>query len=103
MATQRWESCIYSAEEERDFLKHYLGPTLQRERLADKKIIAWDHNRDLIYQRASTILSDPQAAKYLSGIVYHWYEPWNCGAQMFHNITSQPQPSPKKSNTFHWY
>src|ERR1041385_2565437 len=26
MATQKWESCIYSAEEERDFLKNYLGP-----------------------------------------------------------------------------
>ena len=57
MATQKWESCIYSAEEERDFLKDHLGPTLKRAGLGDKKIIAWDHNRDLIYQRASTILS----------------------------------------------
>src|SRR6185369_7263905 len=57
MATQTWESCIYSAEEERDFLKNYLGPTMIREGLGDKKIIAWDHNRDLVYQRASTILT----------------------------------------------
>src|SRR2546426_7081235 len=63
MATQTWESCIYSAEEERDFLKNYLGPTIKRERLGDKKIIVWDHNRDLIYQRASTILTDPKAAQ----------------------------------------
>ena len=28
MATQRWESCIYTAEEERDFLKHHLGPAM---------------------------------------------------------------------------
>ena len=26
MATQKWESCIYSGEEERDFLKNNLGP-----------------------------------------------------------------------------
>jgi len=26
MAVQTWESCIYSAEEERDFVKNYLGP-----------------------------------------------------------------------------
>ena len=39
MATQTWESCIYTAEEERDFLKNYLGPTLKREGLSDKKII----------------------------------------------------------------
>ena len=31
MATQRWESCIYTAVEERDFLKNYLGPTMERE------------------------------------------------------------------------
>src|SRR6188474_162887 len=86
MATQKWESCIFTAEEERDFLKNYLGPTLKREGLADKKIIAWDHNRDLIYQRASTILSDPQAAKFVWGIGFHWYEPWSGGQQMFDNV-----------------
>ena len=48
MAVQRWESCIYTAEEERDFLKNYLGPTLEKEGLGDKKIIVWYHNRDLI-------------------------------------------------------
>ena len=52
MAKQRWESCIYTAEEERDFLKNNLGPTMEKEGLKDKKIIVWDHNRDLIYQRA---------------------------------------------------
>ena len=41
MATQRWESCIYSAEEERDFLKNHLGPTIRKAGLADKKIIVW--------------------------------------------------------------
>jgi glucosylceramidase len=86
MATQKWESCIYSAEQERDFLKDYLGPTLRREGLADKKIIAWDHNRDLIYQRVSTILNDPQAAKFVWGIGFHWYEPWSGGEPMFDNV-----------------
>jgi glucosylceramidase len=86
MATQTWESCIYSAEEERDFLKNYLGPTMKREGLGDKKIIAWDHNRDLIYQRASTILTDPKAARFVWGIGYHWYEPWSGGEPMFDNV-----------------
>ncbi len=30
MAIQRWESCIFTAEEERDFLKNYLGPTMEK-------------------------------------------------------------------------
>jgi glucosylceramidase len=100
MATQKWESCIYSGEEERDFLKNYLGPTLQREGLGDKKIIAWDHNRDLIYQRASTILSDPQAAKYVWGIGYHWYEPWSGGDPMFDNVRLVHETFPEKQLIF---
>lgn len=86
MATQKWESCIYSGEEERDFLKYYLGPTMKVAGLGDKKIIGWDHNRDLLYQRASTLLNDPAAAKYLWGIGYHWYEPWSGGEPMFDNL-----------------
>ena len=86
MATQRWESCIYTGEEERDFLKNNLGPTMQKEGLGDKKIIGWDHNRDLLYQRASTLLNDPEAAKYLWGIGFHWYEPWSGGEPMYDNV-----------------
>src|SRR5215510_2227847 len=100
MATQKWESCIYSAEDERDFLKNFLGPTLKRQGLADKKIIAWDHNRDLIYQRASTILEDPQAAKFVWGIGYHWYEPWSGGEPMFDNVRLVYQTYPDKPLIF---
>src|SRR5436190_349144 len=86
MATQTWESCIYTAEDERDYIKGFLGPTLQRSGLGAKKIIAWDHNRDLIYQRVSTILADPVAAQYVWGIGFHWYEPWSGGTMMFDNV-----------------
>jgi glucosylceramidase len=100
MATQQWESCIYSAEEERDFLKNYLGPTMKREGLGDKKIIAWDHNRDLIYQRVSTILADPKAAQYVWGIGYHWYEPWSGGEPMFDNVKLVQESFPDKNLIF---
>jgi glucosylceramidase len=42
------ESCDYTAEEERDFIKLSWANDGQSE-MTDK-IIAWDHNRDLIYQ-----------------------------------------------------
>ena len=100
MATQKWESCIYSAEEERDFLKNYLGPTMKKEGLGDKKIIAWDHNRDLIYQRASTILTDPKAAQYVWGIGYHWYEPWSGGEAMYDNVKLVHESFPDKHLIF---
>ena len=100
MATQVWESCIFTGEEERDFLKNYLGPTMQKEGLGSKKIIAWDHNRDLLYQRASTILDDPQAAKYVWGIGFHWYENWSGGQQMFDNVKLVNQAYPKTNLIF---
>lgn len=96
MATQTWESCIFTAEAERDFLKNHLGPELKRAGLGDKKIIVWDHNRDLIYQRVSTILSDPEAAKFAWGIGYHWYEPWSGGEMMFDNVRLVHETYPDK-------
>ena len=86
MATQKWESCIFTGEEERDFLKYNLGPTMQKAGLGNKKIIGWDHNRDLLYQRASTLLNDKDAARYLWGIGFHWYETWSGGEPMFNNL-----------------
>lgn len=100
MARQRWESCIYTAEEERDFLKNHLGPTLEQEGLGDKKIIVWDHNRDLISHRAHTIFSDPEAAKYAWGIGFHWYETWTGGEPMFDNLDNIAEAFPTKNLVF---
>jgi glucosylceramidase len=97
MAKQTWESCIFTAEEERDFIKGYLGPTLQKQGLSDKKLMAWDHNRDLVYQRASTILEDPAAAKYVWGIGYHWYETWTGSTMEFDNIRRVKESFPTKN------
>ncbi|TAL45648.1 MAG: glycosyl hydrolase [Chitinophagaceae bacterium] len=100
MATQRWESCIYTAEEERDFLKKFLGPTMKNEGLGDKKIIVWDHNRDLVYQRAQTYFDDPEAAKYAWGIGFHWYEPWSGGKPMYDNVALVNKAFPDKNILF---
>jgi glucosylceramidase len=100
MAKQRWESCIFTAEEERDFIKNYLGPTLHKNGMAGKKLIAWDHNRDLLYQRASVILGDAAAAKYIWGIGFHWYETWTGGPMQFNNLQLVNQAFPSKNLIF---
>lgn len=100
MATQTWESCIYTAEEERDFLKQNLGPTLHKNGMKDKKIIVWDHNRDLIYQRASTILNDKEAAKYVWGVGFHWYETWNGSVNLFNNVALTHEAFPNVNLIF---
>ncbi len=100
MATQTWESCVFSAEEERDFLKNSLGPTLKKSGMSSKKIIVWDHNRDLVYQRVSTTLGDPEAAKYAWGIGFHWYETWTGGNPQFENLKRVAETFPNKNLLF---
>ncbi|MES2714758.1 MAG: glycoside hydrolase family 30 protein [Pseudomonadota bacterium] len=73
MAVQRWESCLYSAEEERDFVRDHLGPALHAAGLGGVKIVIWDHNRDGLVARASVVYGDPAAARYVWGAGFHWY------------------------------
>jgi glucosylceramidase len=73
-AVQTWDSCIYTAEEERDFVRDHLGPALAQAGLSESiKLLIWDHNRDLLYERARVVYDDPQAARYAWGAAFHWY------------------------------
>ena len=100
MAKQRWESCIYTAEEEKDFLKNYLGPTFEKVGFQDKNIVVWDHNRDLISHRARTIFDDPEASKYAWGIGFHWYETWTGGEPKYDNLKNIKESYPDKNLLF---
>ena len=72
-AVQRWDSCIYTGADECAFVK-VLGPTLEKAGYKDKHILIWDHNRDIMVERAQAVLSDPEAYKYVWGTAFHWYE-----------------------------
>ena len=72
-ATQTWESCRYSGEEECDFIRDYLGPTLTKEGLGYLRLMIWDHNRDRLYDRARIVYDDPLAAQYVWGAAFHWH------------------------------
>ncbi|HEY8965171.1 MAG TPA: glycoside hydrolase family 30 protein [Candidatus Methylacidiphilales bacterium] len=72
-AVQRWDSCVYTGEEERDFVRDHLGPVLHAAGMEDVKVIVWDHNRNLLYERARAVLDDPAAARYVWGVGFHWY------------------------------
>jgi len=100
LAKQTWESCLYTTADERDFIKDFLGPALQKAGMADKKLLIWDHNRDLVYERVSGILSDPDAAKYVWGIAFHWYETWTKNNMMFDNVRRVYEAFPDKPLVF---
>ena len=73
MSTQSWESCLYTGQDEHDFVRDYLGPTLRKTGLSGIKLMIWDHNRGIMYQRAQAVYEDPAAAQYVWGTAFHWY------------------------------
>ncbi|MCA1054369.1 glucosylceramidase [Rossellomorea aquimaris] len=94
-AKQVWDSCLYTGEEERDFIKNHLGPSLERNGHEDVKVIIWDHNRDVIFERASAVLSDPEAARYVWGTGNHWYV-----SEEFENLSKVHDAFPDKHLIF---
>lgn len=72
-AVQVWESCIFHPEEERDFVRDHLGPTLAKAGLGEIKLLGLDHNRDILEARAAALFGDPDSAKYFWGLGIHWY------------------------------
>ena len=94
-AKQTWDSCLFTAEEERDFIKNHLGPSLKKHDLLDRKVIIWDHNRDVMVERARVVLSDPDAAKFVWGTGFHWY----CGDH-FDNVQKVHDEFPDKQLIF---
>jgi len=94
-ATQTWDSCVYSAEDERDFVRDHLGPALHRANLAEVKLMIWDHNRNLLVHRAAPAYSDPEASKYIWGTAYHWY-----GEDSFENLSLHHDSWPDKHLLF---
>ena len=93
-AVQRWDSCIYSAEEERDFVK-VLGPTLVKAGYQDKHILIWDHNRDIMVERAQVVYDDKEASSYVWGTAFHWYD-----NEQFKNVLKHKQLFPDKHLLF---
>lgn len=92
---QRWDSCEYTAEEERDFVRDHLGPALEKAGLSDVKIIVWDHNRNLLYERVKPVFEDVRAARYVWGAGVHWYV-----ADCFGNLQAVHDRWPDKALLF---
>ncbi len=71
-AVQTWDSCIYTAEEEKIFVRDYLYPTLAEQGLSHVKLNIWDHNKERMYERAKAIL-DEDTSPMVDGVAFHWY------------------------------
>lgn len=99
VANQKFPSCMWTGEELRDFIRDYLGPTMEKAGLSTELWLGTinapgcDYNR-LIFDKwatedydyfANTVLMDPDALRYITGVSYQWggkiaiqrtYESW---------------------------
>ncbi len=71
-AVQTWDSCEFSAEEEKEFLKNYMYPALKEHGLSDIEIFIWDHNKERAFERACTLI-DEETGPMIAGLAFHWY------------------------------
>ncbi len=71
-ATQSWDSCTFTPEEEKEYLRDHLYPTLQAEGLSDVEIFIWDHNKERIFDRTLAML-DKETEHMAAGVSFHWY------------------------------
>ena len=79
-AEQGWESCVYTAAMERDFVTGYLRPALYHEGVGDRKIFFWDHNKENLVDRALETLCNAGARDAFDGAAVHWYSGDHFGA-----------------------
>lgn len=71
-ATQTWDSCVYTAEEQKAFLRDYMWPALKRHGLSDIGIYIWDHNKERAFEWARDMI-DETTDEMIAGVAIHWY------------------------------
>ena len=72
----KFNSLGFTPELQRDFIKMDLGPILEAAGygINTTDLMIFDDQRSKIHLWAETILKDKDAAKYVSGTAFHWYE-----------------------------
>lgn len=71
-AEQTWDSCVYTAQQEKEFLRDFMYPALLEHGLGDVEIFIWDHNKERVYERLCEIVDD-ETDPMVTGVAFHWY------------------------------
>jgi glucosylceramidase len=72
VADQKFPSCLWTGAELRDFIRDYLGPLFEREKVPSEVWLG-TLNVDNYEDYTLTVLSDPEARKYVKGVAYQWW------------------------------
>ena len=71
-AVQTWDSCLFTAEEEKEFLRDHLYPAMKKHGYEDIEVFIWDHNKERIYERVRDTV-DEETKNMITGAAFHWY------------------------------
>ena len=72
-AATNWDSCVWTGEQERVFVRDHLYPALKTAGLHDKiGLFVWDHNKERLVVHIEEIMKE-DTADLISGFAYHWY------------------------------
>lgn len=71
-AVQTWDSCVYTAEQEKAFLRDHLHPALLAHGLGDIEVFIWDHNKERLFERVCGVVDDSTKGM-VTGAAFHWY------------------------------
>lgn len=71
-AVQTWDSCIFTAREQKEFLRDHMAPAMARNGLQDVEVFLWDHNKERVYEWMRDII-DEDTDKLVAGAAFHWY------------------------------
>lgn len=64
----------FTGSTERDFVKSDLAPALRQAGYDDVKLMIFDDDRLTLPVFSAQVLSDKEAAQYVSGVAVHWYQ-----------------------------
>lgn len=71
-AAQTWDSCLFTAEEEKVFLRDFMYPSMLDRGYDDIEVFIWDHNKERIYERVRDVV-DESTKDMVAGAAFHWY------------------------------
>lgn len=82
-----WQTMAMTSGMESQFVGQLLGPQMKSNPITrDVKIMIFDDQRTEIKDYSTTVLSDADAARYVDGIAYHWYEDFLANASVLSEV-----------------
>lgn len=71
-AVQTWDSCIFTAQEQKTFLRDFMWPAMEKHGITDVEIYIWDHNKERVYEWLRDVI-DEETDRMIAGAAFHWY------------------------------